>query len=159
MKTIKTSSIGIAVIGLLLFFSCGSTTKISENNPPFKILKATYSNWAGGQPGVNGVLISLKTDNSAVILDTVFFRNTTTLLNFNEELSTYTSSIVLPNTKRDLQLDINPKNEFGNQVPNTSTKIPFELTQNEAVVSYVYKGKNYYHRILNVIEVNSPKAK
>lgn len=153
MKTIKTSSIGIAVIGLLLFFSCGSTAKILDDTPPFKILKATYSNWTGGQPNVKGVLITLKTDNLAVTLDTVFFRNTSTLLKFNEELSIYTASIVLPNTKRDLQLDINPKNEFGNQVPNTSTKIPFELTPNEAVVSYSYKGKNYYHKILNVIEV------
>ena len=159
MKTIKTSSIGIVVIGLLLFFSCGSTSKISENTPPFKVLKATYSNWVGGQPGVNGVLFSIKIDNEAVKLDTVYFRNTSSVLRYNEKASLYTSSIVLPNTKRDLQLDINPKNEFGNQVPNISTKIPFELKENEAVVSYFYKGENYHHKIPTVIEVKSSRTK
>ncbi|MFD1292945.1 hypothetical protein ACFQ5N_03760 [Lutibacter holmesii] len=154
MKTLKTAHIGIAVIGLLLFFSCSSTAKISENNPPFKVLKATYSNWKGSKPSENGFLITIKTNNSAVVLDTVFFRNTITPLIFNKEPETYSATIVVPNSKLDLQLDINSKNEFGNQVPHTSTKIPFDLKENEAVVSYLYKGKNYFHKISNVIKVS-----
>ena len=154
MKTIKTSNIIITVIGIFFFLSCGSTTKTSENALPFKILEATYSNFKGEQPNINGVLVSVKTNNSTIKFDTVFFRNTRAVMKFNKETSTYISKIEFPNTKRDLQLDISPKNEFGNQVPNTSTTIPFELKQNEAVVSYLYKGENHYHKILNVLKIN-----
>ena len=159
MKTIKKTSIGIAVLGLLLFISCGSTSKISENKPPFKVLSATYAEWMGGQPGVNGVLVSIKIDNSAVKLDTVYFRNTSALLKLDEKTTTYNVSIVLPNTAKNLQLDIDPRKEFGNEVPDISKKIPFELNDNEAVVSYFYKGKTNYYKISNLIEVKKNKHK
>lgn len=159
MKTKRKTSLAIAVIGLLLFISCGSTSKILNNKPPFKVLNATYFKWLGGQPGVNGVKISIKIDNSAVKLDTVYFKNSSTLLKFNESLATYAASIVLPNTNKHLQLDIDSKKEFGNEVPDISRKIPFELNKNEAVVSYRYKGKTNYYKILNVVETKSIKHK
>lgn len=159
MKNLKTTSISITIISLLLFFSCGSAKEISDNNPPFKVLNSTYSKWLGGQPGVNGVLISIKTDNSTVKLDTIYFRNRSTLLRFDENTATYSASLVLPNTNKHLQLDIDPRKEFGNEVPDISKKIPFELNKNEAVVSYLYKGKSYFYKILNVVETKSIKHK
>lgn len=159
MKTIKIASLGIIVIGLLLFFSCGSAKEISENNPPFKVISSTYSAWLGGQPGVNGVLFSIKTDNSTVKLDTVYFKNRSALLKFNEKSSTYTASMVLPNTNKHLQLDIDPRKEFGNEVPDISTKIPFELKENEAVVSYSYNNKKHFYKILAVTEIKSKNHK
>ncbi|SNR39975.1 hypothetical protein SAMN06265371_102305 [Lutibacter agarilyticus] len=159
MKTLKKTSIGIAVIGLLLFISCGSTSKISENNPPFKVLSATYTEWLGGQPGVNGVLVSIKIDNLAIKLDSVYFRNTSALLKLNKKTTSYNVSIVLPNTNKNLQLDIDPRKEFGNEVPDISTKIPFELNDNEAVVSYLQKGKTNYYKISSLIEIKKEKRK
>lgn len=152
MKIIKTLNIVITIIGILFFYSCSSTTKTSENTLPFKILEATYSNIKAEQSNINTVLVLIKTNNSTIKLDTLFFRNTRAVMEFNDETSTYISNIELPNTKINLQLDINPKNEFGNQVPNISPKIPFELKQNEAIVSYLYKGENHYHKILNVLK-------
>lgn len=159
MKTLKQTSIGIAVIGLFIFMSCGSTSKISENKAPFKVLTSTYSKWLGGQPGVNGVKVSIKIDNSAVKLDSVYFRNSSALLKLNEKTETYNVSIALPNTNKNLQLDIDPRKEFGNKVPDISTKLPFELNDNEAVVSYFYKGKTNYYKISNLIEVKKNNYK
>lgn len=159
MMTLKKTSIGITVIGLLLFISCGSTTKILENKPPFKVISATYTEWLGGQPGVNGVLVSINIDNSTIKLDSVYFRNTSAILKLNEKTSTYYVSIVLPNTTKNLQLDIDPRKEFGNEVPDISTKIPFELNENEAIVSYFYKGKTNYYKILNLIEIKQSNYK
>jgi hypothetical protein len=159
MKKFKKTSIAISVIGLLLCISCGSTTKISENNAPFKVLSATYSEWLGGQPGVNGVTISIKTDNSSIKLDSVYFRNTSALLKLNETTGVYYASIVLPNTVKNLQLHIDPKKEFGNEAPDISKNIPFELDLDEAVVSYFYKGKTNYYKILNLMEVKRNNIK
>lgn len=159
MKIIKFTSISITIISLLLFFSCSSAIEISANNPPFKVLSATYSKWVGGQPGVNGVTVSIKINNSEVKLDTVYFKNMRALLKFNENTATYSASMVLPNTNKHLQLDIDPRKEFGNQVPDISTKIPFELKNNEAVVRYLYNDKPLYYKILNIVEVPLKKHK
>lgn len=159
MKNFKILSISISIISLLLFLSCGSAKEISENNPPFKVLSSTYSKWLGGQPGVNGVIISIKIDNSAVKLDTVYFKNRSALLKLNENTATYNVSMVLPNTNKHLQLDIDPRKEFGNEVPDISTKIPFELKDNEAVVRYFFKEEIYFYKIPNVIELTQKQHK
>lgn len=159
MKNFKIVSISISIISLIFFLSCGSAKEISESNPPFKVLSSTYSKWLGCQPGVNGVIISIKIDNSAVKLDTIYFKNRSALLKLNENRATYNVSMVLPNTNKHLQLDIDPRKEFGNEVPDISTKIPFELKDNEAVVRYFFKGKFSFYKIPNVIELTQKQHK
>ena len=93
------------VLGFLfLTFSCCSSSKISnnknfQNKPPFKVIKASFKTWFGGQPDVKGYLVKFEIDNSEVVLDTVYFRNMKAT--FKKDLSsfknTFLASFVLPN--------------------------------------------------------------
>ena len=156
----KIISIGIATIASIFFLSCSSTKTINENGfqkkTPFKVVTATYSKWIGGQPGVNGISVHISIDKPEILLDTIYFRNTSIKLKLDKSISNpvYVGSFVLPNTNKNFNLDIDPKKEFGNQIPDISRKIPFDLKEDEAVISYLLKNKRTYFKILNIIEVS-----
>ena len=58
----------------LSFSQCGSLKL--ENNPPFKVTKATYKNWVGGQPGASGVNVFIKyTSENKIDFDSIYFMN------------------------------------------------------------------------------------
>lgn len=149
----------------LLVMSCNTSKTIAqigiEENHPFKVIKATYNTWVGGQPGVKGLLINIFKDNPEIKLDTVYFRNMKVSLkqNFTSEKPHYVGSFTYSKTKPDYILHENAINEYGNTSPNTTLKIPFKLKEDEAVVSYFYKEKIHYCKIENIEKVksNSPQ--
>ncbi|REE83709.1 hypothetical protein BX611_1004 [Lutibacter oceani] len=151
------------VFGLLfLAFSCCSSSKIKadnkfQNNPPFKIVKAVYKNWVGGQPGVKGYLVQFEIDNPEIVLDTVYFRNMKTKLkkDFTSENNTYVGTFILPHIIKDYILHKDPKKEFGNEPPIVSENIPFVLNDNEAVISYIFNNKTAYYKVSNIIEIKN----
>jgi hypothetical protein len=130
-----------------------------QTNPPFKVVKATYSKWLGGQPGVNGISINIEIDNPSIVLDVVYFKNNSTALKLDKSKSTpiYVGTIVLENTNKNYELNADAKKEYGNPVPDISQKIPFQLSENEAVVSYTFKNKTAYYKISNVKETTNYK--
>ena len=137
---------------IFLFSQCRSLKL--EEKPPFKIISATYQNWLGGQPGVSGtnVKIIYKTYTSFQF-DSIYFSNKVAKLeakdaNRNTVVFAYfnTSSF-----KNDLVLDVNPINELNNPIPEIK-KIPFELKENEAVISYKTKGKIRYYKIKYLVK-------
>lgn len=155
----------VIVIFSIVFISCKSSKAANElgfqTNPPFKVEKATYSKWVGGQPGVHGISIQIQLNKATVELDSVYFRNNSTKLKLDKSNSniTYVGSMVLPKINKDLQMNMDSKKEFGNAVPDISQKIPFQLAQNEAIVSYIYNNKTHYYKISEVIEVKSANYK
>lgn len=148
----------LIVIFSIVLFSCKSTNGINElgfqSNPPFKVEKASYSKWLSDQSGVHGISIQIQLNKTTVAIDSVYFRNNSIKLNLDNSTSNsmYVGSMVLPNTNKNLQMNMDSKKEFGNTVPDISQKIPFKLAQNEAVVSYFYKNKRYYFKISEVFE-------
>ncbi len=53
------------------------------------------------------------------------------------------------NEQKDIIMDSNSTNEAKNIPPQ---KIPFQLAENEAVLSYIYKGIAYYFKVYNIAE-------
>lgn len=156
----KVFSFGIAVITSLFLLGCGPS-KVNQNNgfqsnPPFKVVEATYIKSIGTKPGVKGISIYITIDNTEVKLETVYFRNNSTKLELDNSISktSYVGNLVMPNTENDIQLHSDSKREFGNQAPDISQKIPFQLKANEAVVSYFFKNEIHYFKILNLIEIS-----
>ena len=151
----------------ILGINCNSNKNIStivlQEKVPFKVLKATYSNWAGGQPGVKGYKIFIEIDNSSVQLDSVYFRGR--IAAFNKELKLdknyFNAVIVLPNDEKDYNLNIDAKKEFGNTPPNVSefSKINFQLKENEAVLKYIFNKKPNYTKITKLVEDNKSATK
>lgn len=66
--------------------------------------------------------------------------------------------------KPDIILNINSSKEINNTVPKIK-KLPFELNQNEAIISYILKGKTKYFKVKsikkgkNVFYPKAPKEK
>ena len=65
----------LSILAILLSFAqCGSSTLVQ--NPSFKVEKAFYNNWVGGQPGVSGTKLEIHLKNaSEVIFDSLYFKN------------------------------------------------------------------------------------
>lgn len=148
----------LSFVILVTAFSCCSATKSNiklNQNPPFKILKANYNTWVGGQPGVKGYTVQFEIDNSSTVLDSVFFRNMTAKLKKDSSTTNniYIGTFILPNRMKHYKLHRDSKKEFGNEVPDILEKIPFQLTETEAVISYIINNKKAYYKITNVVKV------
>ncbi len=156
----KFISIGMVAITSVFLMCCGSSkapNKSSlQNNPPFKVVEATYSKQFDEQTGVNNIIIRISINNPEILLDTVYFRNNSSILilDKSDSNSAYVGSLVLPRKNQNFNLNLDSKKEYGNQAPDISRKIPFELKENEAIVSYLLKNKRTYFKISNFIEVS-----
>lgn len=156
-KMNKLMSIGV-VISLVLT-SCGTTKKSNEkgmeNKQPFKIISATYSSGEGEQANVKEIQMLITIDNPEVQLDSVYFRNTKTGL--KREISapnhTFVGNFLIADTQKDYNLHSDPQKEYGNTPPGTTSKIPFKLQKNEAVVSYVFNRERQYYKIAKVVKI------
>lgn len=154
----KITYITISIILVVAFSSCSSSKLNSQNkfqqHPPFNINKALYNTWVGGQPGVKGYSVQFEIDNSNIVLDSVFFRNMSTKLekDVSALTNTYIGTFILPNRMKNYVLHSDSKKEFGNELPDTSKKIPFQLKENEAVISYIFNNTTKYYKVNKVVE-------
>jgi len=146
-----------SVIILLACSFCSATKDISTENHPFKVTKATYNTWVGGQPGVRGINISIIIDNPEIKLDSVFFRNMKTKLKSdrNSKPVVFLGTFIHPNTKKDYILHKNEEKEYGNKPQNMLTNFPFQLQEDEAIISYIFKEKTRYYKIEKLKEIKS----
>ncbi len=143
----------LSVLIFVIFFTQCKSIKLDEK-PPFKISSATYQNWLGGQSGVNGINVKIiYKANKSIQFDSIYLSNKVTKLeakdaNRNTVVFGYfnTSSF-----KNDLILDAVPIKELNNPIPEIK-KIPFELKENEAVISYKIKGKIRYYKVQHLVK-------
>lgn len=146
MKTLKILSI---LVITFLFYQCGSTK--FEENPPFKITSAIYNNWTGGQPGNKGMTVNITyTSIYKIKFDSIYYSNKIVILesSITKEKKMISANFVSP-VKPDMILDKNTSKETQNVVPLLK-KFPFELKQNEAIISYIVKGKTKYFKVKSV---------
>ena len=144
----------LPILMVLMSFSQCDGKKFDEK-PPSKIVTSHFQNWVGGQPGSKGVLVTIKmeklTDN--IVFDSIYFNNKVEKLMVapldNEFILTGNFAETNPKRK-DVVLSGNPKEEFGNQPPKIEKNLPFKLNENEAIISYLIKGKKRYYLLKNI---------
>jgi hypothetical protein len=153
MKIMKILSILTILFG---FSQCGSNTFVK--NPTFKVEKAFYNHWVGGQPGVRGTKLELHLkDVAGINFDALYFQGKITKVEvstkdgFIQVIGHFSTS---KTQKRDLILDLDTTKELENKVPNLE-KFPFELKENEAVLSYKKGIKMLCFKIENISKVQS----
>lgn len=148
----KFIGIGFITLVSIAFFGCGVSK--AQNNHPFKVLEATYANTVGEQPDLVVTTLKITLNNKEIQLNSIYFRNNNAPLKRvdNDENSVFSGSFTTSKTPHDYILDSDPKQEFGNKPPVTVSKLPFEIKENEAIVSYFYKDKFNYYKILEVKE-------
>ena len=129
-----------------------------QKEAPFKIEKATYQEWvAGVRGGGGGISISLTINNfdaSKITMDSIYFRNYKEALSKSgvNYIANFKTAI---NKQDDIILHKNPQNEYGNQAPVLKNNTPFNLSKNEAVISFKEKNKIKFIKI-NLVQIASP---
>ncbi|HEY9222293.1 MAG TPA: hypothetical protein VIO43_12040 [Lutibacter sp.] len=148
---------GLVILLSFAFFGCGASKVKAQNEAPFKVLEASYTNSVGEQTDLIRTTIRITINNKDIQLDNVYFRNNSASLKRVDSIenSLFIGSFTTSKTPHDLILHADPKEEFGNKPPVTASKLPFEIKENEAVVSYFYKDKINYYKILEVKEIVS----
>ena len=135
-------------------FSQCSGSRDLDKKAPVNIEKAYCQRWVGGVEGAgSGLNIHLPMGDSEMELDSVYFRGKAAKLEWKKEARQYVGRYTTEfNKKKDIVMNEDPKKEYGNELPKVESKIPFELKQDECVVSYKKGDKTHYFKIENIGE-------
>ncbi|WP_299119499.1 hypothetical protein [uncultured Tenacibaculum sp.] len=144
---------GILILAFT-FTQCASMKM--DSNPPFSVKSATYTHITGGLPGNNSLdLIIEFTSEDSVDFEKVFFQNRVTKAVIEKKqdkqhiAARYNTST--DQDRKDLTLHADPKEEHGNTASAKSENdFPFELKENEAIVTYKVGTKIHYYKIENI---------
>ena len=143
-KTFRFLSLAIMSIG---FAQCASTMKL-EKEAPTAFGEVYCQNWvAGVKGGGSGTNIFIETLKDDVVLDSVYFRGKTSKLTTkptNKKLFIGRFLSTSNTEKFNFKEKADDKAIGGNS--------PFELDNNECVVSYIKDGKTRYYKLSNIIE-------
>jgi len=147
MKAIKPL---LSIVLILSFTHC--KTICLTKSPPFKVTDATYNNWIGGQPGVSGikVIITVGLDEEITFDKMYFYGKSTTI----QRKSTTNKAYLIGhfNTSKRIKLEriIKKQPVKKKKTKNVKGIFPFELNENEAVISYNKGAKMFYYKVSNL---------
>lgn len=148
----------LPVLFLCVSFSNCAGSQISETdimfekNPPFTIKEVYFQKWVSGiKEGGSGIRVHFvfQSKDPAVEIKEVFFRNQVQRAHNSENKKNEFIAQFSINPSRDVIMDIDPKKEAVN---TPSQNFPFELDENEAVISYEWGNKVNYFKISNLSE-------
>lgn len=146
MKNLKKAIYAIVfTCTLSSFYQCASpkvATTNFEQQPPFTIKPVVFQEWyAGikvGGTGIN-VFVPVSNVNEGIVFNEVYFRN-------------LKGKLVKSGNKYTAVLK-NPSRHYTFQKPEKPSDYPFDLKDNECVISYVENGQTKYHKIVSLNEV------
>ena len=149
----------------LVLTSCASKKELSTS-PSFQIEGATVQKWlAGMQKGASGYMLSIPVygmDND-IVLDQVFYKGQVSSLTIETAADHVTATAKFYDAihlTKDINMSEDSKDEFGNKPPSSiksNKDFPFELQENEAVLSYIEENQLKYVKVTNIKE-KSPKT-
>ena len=149
----------LASIVLVGFSQCGNSKYLGykfEKKAPFKVREATYQSWVagieGGGAGITIIITFEEIDsigaNDLFEIDSIYFRNqlmkAVTKGNPNQIIGRYKSTI---NQPKDVVFHRDVVKEYGNEAPRPIENSPFELAEEEAVITYKQHEKIKYYKL------------
>ena len=164
MKSIKRILSFILMLMLMASFSQCSTTQKLQSKAPVQFGDVYYQVLtAGVQGGGSGLNIFIQVRDNSVVFDSVFFREQGTKLVVSpQENGLYIGRFQTEtNQAKTIILSSDPKEEYANKMPEKKEKIPFQLNDDECVVSYKIESQVLYYKISNVVQkepLNYPNA-
>ena len=124
-----------------------------QDKTSFVLNESYYKHWvAGVKGGGSGITLffSIKNNNKNVEFDSAYFRGMQTKLDFKK--TGYAANFkTKANQKEDVIMSNDKNAEFGNQLPSKAD-FPFQLKDNECVISYIEDNTTKYFKIENIIE-------
>ena len=155
MKNLKTILFSLLMLFVMASFSQCSSAKKLQKDTPFTLGQVYCQAWiAGVEGGGSGLNIFIPISDTAIELDSVYFRGKVAKLETKlQNKSLYIGRFVSnANQKKGLIMSNEPYAEYGNKMPKISQKIPFELKDSECVISYKDGKTIKYFKIDNIVE-------
>ena len=150
-----TPQIIFIVFASFTLMQCSSVPKL-EDNAPFNVTEVYSQNWVAGlKEGGSGtnLFVTISDRKENVVIDSVFFSGKVAKLETNSGDNSYVGRFSISiNKKQDIILSNVPNAEFGNEVPKISKAIPFDLKNNECVISYKENNTTRYFKISAIKE-------
>ena len=139
----------LSILAIIYGFSQCASSRL-ETNPNFEIVSADYMKWNGGQPGVSGINVTIKLkEKSTIVFDSLYFRKRAAKVEFKDGSVIIANYNTSKNNNRNLTLHKDRRKEVGNKIPKQNN-IPFELNDNEAILSYQINEKTKYFKISEI---------
>ena len=138
------------------FSQCNSQKIVMVETPPFTLGEVMSEAWTagveGGGSGIN-LFVPFETGKETII-DSLYFMGQAVKPERVQRDSylVYIGRFKGPVKKEDMILHEDPKKESGNKPPQLRRKLPFELKDSEAVISFTDAGKISYYKIENIKE-------
>lgn len=158
MAAIKNIASLIILPFIMFSFSQCSSQKKLQKEAPLQFEGAYCQTWIGGLEGagsgINIFIPAKAMPNANIELDSVYFRGKSAKLTTKPQnnflfIGRFSTAI---NQKKDIIMSADGKQEFGNEMPIIPEKIPFELKEDECVISYKEGNKTKYFKINNIVE-------
>lgn len=136
----------------ILISQCASYTL--ESNPPFQVVSSSYFTKVGGMPGSpNATEVKITyTAAKEVKFDSIFFRTqkakTGSYVDNNKK--TVRALFYESSANNNMNMHNDATKEFGNTPPVKTKKNPFDLKDNEIVISYIENNTIKYYKINNL---------
>ncbi len=132
-----------SILSCLFFMQCSSAQKL-QKEASFKTNQVYYQSWVagvrGGGSGIN-VFIPVTSELKNLKLDSIYFRGHKVILTTKpQNPNLYIGRILTEGNRQD------------DAVLMDENKIPFDLKDNEAVVSYVENNSTKYIKLENIVE-------
>lgn len=153
MKSLKRVSSLIVMLVLMASFSQCSTAQKLQKKAPLEFGEVYAQKWvAGVKGGGSGVNVFVPVKNASRDLDSMFFRGQKVKMEFLKgENPQYVGRFKTDfNKHKDIILSSDMKEESKNRLPIIKQEIPFELNDNECVISYRKDDKSLYYKISNI---------
>lgn len=153
MKLFKQISLFIGMLLLIAGFSQCSTAQKLEKTAPFDIKQVYAQKWAAGvQGGGSGINVYIPVEYNSISLDSMFFRGQKVRLEFiRGEQGLYVGRFLTDSNRNpDIILSSDMKEESKNKLPKFKTDIPFDIDDDECIVTYRKGDKTRYFKISNI---------
>lgn len=155
MITIKSLLSTISVFCLIaMTTNCSSAQKLQEE-PPVEFGDIHFQKWtAGVKGGGSGINLYIPVKNEMIKIDSIYFRGQVS----KAEVKPKDSSLYIGrfdtkfNQSKDIILSSDSMEEAKNKLPVKDKPTPFELENDECVISYSKKGKTHYYKISDIKE-------
>lgn len=148
---------------MISFSQCASTKKL-QDEVSFEISQVSYQNWVagvdGGGAGVN-LFIPMISNSNNIVFDSVYFQGKQVKLEQKNKSFFVGRFKEATNQKKDIVMSSNRLEEVNNPIPEIPKKIPFQLKEDECVVSFKDGKKAKYYKISGILKnerVFFPKA-
>lgn len=155
MKAMKTILTLLPVITIMIFATNCSTAQKLQKEAPAEFDEVYFKKWTGGvRGGGSGINLFIPVSNTSIELDSVYFRGRAVKLETKPQNKTLFIGRFETdfNQPKDFILSSDPLEEAKNELPKKPTPIPFELENNECVVSYKKNNETLYYKINGIVE-------